>query len=85
MNEHATTMDFYWENSKALEALGLGPVGNSHSEEFIVATAGIAADAIREIELLVDGEMPDEVKELFFMFVERAASKAGPQVEVSYG
>lgn len=85
MSDDAPTMDSYWENSKALEAIGLEPVGNSHCEEFLTGVAEIAANAIREIEQFMDGEMPEHVKELFFMFVERSASKAGPQVEVSYG
>lgn len=85
MSDDAPTMDSFWENSKALENLGLEPVGNSHCEEFLTGVADIAANAIREIEQFVEGEMPADVKELFFMFVERAASKAGPQIEVTYG
>ncbi|WP_327210660.1 hypothetical protein [Rhizobium leguminosarum] len=85
MSDDNQTMDRYWEVSQALQGLGLQPIGNSHSEDFLVGVAEIAARAIRELEEFVDGEMPDDVKDIFHVVAERAASKAGPQITVTYG
>lgn len=85
MSDDNLTMDRYWEFSHALQSLGLHPVGNSHSEEFLIGVAEIAARAIREMEKFVDGEMPDDIKDLFHMVAERAASKAGPQLSITFG
>lgn len=78
------TTDSYWAYSEALAGVGLHPMGLARSEEFHVGVAEIAADAIRRIEEMMEGEMSEDMKTLFHLVAERTAHTVGPQLEVTY-
>ena len=78
-SRRADEMDHCEEFSTALAGIGLEPVGISRDEEFIIATAHIGGDAISQIEEMMGGEMPFELKDLIHLVIERCAHRTGPQ------
>ncbi len=68
----------------ALDQIGLRPVGFSREQAFHEGAGEIAEKSVQQIEEMMGGAMPDDIKSVIYLVIERAANLTGPQLTVTY-